>query len=228
MSRHVSPGKLTGEERKTVLQEVQRQAHAAAKAAVRPGLKAFLEEEVTAKLGRETRSARQISLQPREIDWHCAQCGCTAATQLTRDGQHRRSLETGWGHLDDGQVPMLACQCCQHAVVAHCAIWEHEQRFWVEWDPDVLLGRGLCERLPHVSHRWSATLGGSVGLRTRHERITRSDPLLQPARREPSSEVPAVGPCDGIWLTIQRQSQPIQVDRRQRARQQRSGNRVVV
>ncbi len=228
MSIPFSVGKRKGEERKTVLQEVQRQAQAAAKAAVKPVLKAFLEEEVTAKPGRKKRCARQVSLQPREIDWQCAHCGCNDANQFSRDGHYRRSWERGWGHLDNVQVPMLECQCCQHDVVAHFAIWEKYQRFWLDLDQDVLLGSGLCESLRHLSQRWSATLGGSVGLGTINERINQIEPLLQQARCEPIREVPAVVQLDGIWLTIQSQSQTIKVDRRKRARHQRRGKRVVV
>ncbi len=53
MSIPFSQGKLQGKERKHVLQAVQEQAKAAARAAIRPVLQEFLETEVCAKLGRE-------------------------------------------------------------------------------------------------------------------------------------------------------------------------------
>src|SRR5260370_761888 len=73
-----------------------------------------------------------VSGQPRLIDWHCAFCGASDANQFTRDGHYQRSLETGWGHLDKLRVPMVECLGCQHDVVAHFAILEKYQRFWLD------------------------------------------------------------------------------------------------
>jgi hypothetical protein len=132
MSISFSQGKLQADERKIIIQAVQKQAKAAALQAIRPVLKGFLEAEVTAKLGREKGTPRQVSSTERPIDWMCACCGCADANQFTRDGQDLRSLETGWGHLEDLQVPMLECQQCQHDVICSFAILEKEQRFWLD------------------------------------------------------------------------------------------------
>jgi hypothetical protein len=105
MSIAFSAGKLQGEERKKVLQTVQEQAKAAACAAIKPIVEAFLEAEVSATLGREKGEARRISAQAREIDWQCEHCGCTDAHQFIRDGHYRRGLSTGWGHLSE------PCRC---------------------------------------------------------------------------------------------------------------------
>ncbi len=166
MSIPFSQGKLQGAELKTILQTVQQQAKAAALKAIRPVLKEFLEAEVTAKLGRAKGVARQVSSTARPIDWQCASCGCTDANQFTRDGHYRRNLETGWGHLEDLQVPMLECQQCQHDVICSFTILQKYQRFWLDLDQDVLFSSGLCQSLREISQRWSATVGGSVGLRT--------------------------------------------------------------
>ena len=110
MSISFSQGKLQADERKSIIQVVQKQAKAAALNAIRPVLMGFLEAEVTAKLGRTKGEPRQVSSAQRAIDWQCARCGCSDANQFTRDGHYRRNLETGWGHLEDLQVPMLECQ----------------------------------------------------------------------------------------------------------------------
>jgi hypothetical protein len=60
-----SPGKLQGQERKKVLQVVQEQAKAAACTTIKPILEAFLEAEVSAKLGREKGESRLISGRER-------------------------------------------------------------------------------------------------------------------------------------------------------------------
>jgi hypothetical protein len=52
MSIRFSQGKPQAAERKNVLQEVQKQAKAAALMAIKPVLTTFLEEEVTVKLDR--------------------------------------------------------------------------------------------------------------------------------------------------------------------------------
>src|SRR6266566_3612914 len=166
MSRTFSQGKLQAEERKTIIQAVQKQTKATALQAIRPVLSGFLEAEVTAKLGREKGAPRQISSTERPINWACACCGCADANQFTRDGQDLRSLERGWGHLEDLQVPMLECQQCQHDVICSFTILEKYQRFWLDLDQDVLFSSGLCQSLREISQRWSATVGGSVGLRT--------------------------------------------------------------
>ncbi|MBA2682579.1 MAG: hypothetical protein H0U76_29815 [Ktedonobacteraceae bacterium] len=128
MSIPFSSGKLQGKERKTILQAVQEQAKVAACAALKSILEAFLEAEVSAKLGREKGESRRISGQERPIDWQCGHCGCTDANQFTRDGHYRRGLSTGWGHLSDLRLPMLECQQCQHDVVSHFAIIEKYHR----------------------------------------------------------------------------------------------------
>jgi putative transposase len=228
MSIRFSQGKLQGAERTNVLQEVQKQAKAAALEAIKPVLTTFLEEEVTVKLGRQKGQPRRVSAHAREIDWQCGQCGCQDANQFTRDGHYRRGLETGWGHLDDLQVPMLECQHCQHDVVAHFTILEKFARFWLDVDQEVLFGSGLAQSLRDLSERWSAILGSNVGLRTLNERINHIEPLLQEAHREPITDVPTVVQFDGIWLTIQSHNETVKLDTRQRRRHERSGKRVVV
>ncbi len=228
MSITFSQGKLQGDERKSILQTVQKQAKAAALNAVRPVLTGFLEGEVTVKLGRAKGVPRQISSTARPIDWQCASCGCTDANQFTRDGHYRRNLETGWGHLEDLQVPMLECQQCGHDVICSFTILEKFQRFWLDLDQDVLFSSGLCQSLRGISERWSATVGGSVGLRTINERINQIEPLLLQAQREPITDVPIVVQLDGIWLTIQSQTEKEKPDRRKRRRKERKGKRVVV
>jgi hypothetical protein len=61
-----------------------------------------------------------------------------------------------------------------------------------------------------------------------NERINQIEPLVQQAHAAPITEAPDVLQLDGIWLTLQTQSPTIQPDKRQRARHQRKGERVVV
>src|SRR5205823_2543783 len=86
--------------RKAVIQEIQKQLQEAALAVIRSQLTLFLEEELTAKLGREKGEPRRVSMQAREIDWQCGQCGCRDANQFARDGHYRRALATGWGQVE--------------------------------------------------------------------------------------------------------------------------------
>jgi putative transposase len=228
MSIPFSPGKLQGEERKNVLQVVQEQAKVAACAAIKLVLEAFLEAEVSAKLGREKGESRRISSQERSIDWQCGYCGCTNAHCFVRDGHYRRQLGTGWGHLSDVRVPMLECQECQHDVVSHFAILEKYQRFWMDLDQHVLFGSGFGESLRHLQERWSATVEGSVGLRTLNERINQIEPLAKSAHTVPMTDVPPVLQLDGIWVTIQSEQEPIKPDKRKRQRKTRTGRKMVI
>ena len=166
MSIQFMPGKLKGEERQEIIQEVQKQLQEGVIGAIKPLLKDFCEEEQTVKLGREKGSPRRVSGQAREIDWQCGHCGCRDANQFTRDGHYRRSLETGWGQIEGLQVPMLECQRCGHDVLCTYTILEKYQRFWLDLDQQVLFGSGLCQSLRHLSQEWSASLHSSVGLRT--------------------------------------------------------------
>ena len=43
---------------------------------------------------------------------------------------------------------------------------EKFRRCWLDFKQDVVFGSGLGESLRHLSQRWSAMVGGSVGLRT--------------------------------------------------------------
>jgi putative transposase len=228
MSIQFLPGKLKGEERKVVIQAVQKQLQKAAIAAIRPLLTAFCQEEATAKLGRGKREQRRISPQAREIDWYCGQCGCRDANQFTRDGHYRRALETGWGLVEGLQVPMLECQGCGHDVVCSYAILEKHRRFWLDLDQQVLYGSGLCHSLRQLSQEWSAKLDSSVGLRTINERINQIEPLLDRAHRDPITDVPPIVQFDGIWLRLQSQTDTVKVDKRQRKRHQRTGKKVVL
>src|SRR5437660_11913610 len=94
MSITVSGTRIIGKERKEILQTVQKQIKEAVLQATQQVITAFLEAEVTAKLGREKGSPRPVSEQPREIGWQCGHCECQDANQITRDGHYRRTLET--------------------------------------------------------------------------------------------------------------------------------------
>src|SRR5947199_10664730 len=106
MSISFSQGKLQADERKSIIQVVQKQAKDAALNAIRPVLMGFLEAEVTAKLGRAKGVTRQIGRTARPIDWHCATSGGTAGNQCTLDGCYRHNLQPGCGHLEDVQAAM--------------------------------------------------------------------------------------------------------------------------
>src|SRR5437660_4818718 len=134
MSIQFMAGKLKGEERKAIIQGVQKQMQEAAVGAIRPLVTEFCEEELTVKLGRGKREPRRVSGQAREIEWQCGECGCRDANHFTRDGHYRRALETGWGHIEGLRVPMLECQCCGHDVVCTYTILEKYRRFWLDMD----------------------------------------------------------------------------------------------
>ena len=91
MSIQCVVGKLKGEERKAIIQGVQKQMQEAALGAIKPLLTEFCEEELTVKLGREKREPRRVGGESREIEWQCGTCGCRDANHFTRDGQDRRA-----------------------------------------------------------------------------------------------------------------------------------------
>jgi putative transposase len=228
MSIAFSPQKLRGEQRRNVIQVVQKRMQAEALEAIRRVATECLETEVTVKLGREKGIPRQVSEQAQEIDWQCKNCGCRDAQYFTRDGHYRRDLQTGWGHIENMQVPMVECQKCQHDVVCNYAILEKNKRFWLDLDQDVLWSSGYCQSLREISERWSATLGSTVGLRTINERINQIEFLVQKYHEQTIDDVPDVIQYDGIWLTIQEENQTVRYDKRNRARRERKGKRVVV
>jgi len=219
--------KLEEKKRQAILEAVYQQAKGAATVGVKAVIKALLEAEVTAKLGREKGTIRHISGQPREVDWVCGQCGCADGQHFTRDGQYRRSLQRGWGSVEGLRVPILECQQCGHDVLCHFTILEKYERFWLDLDQDVVLGSGLCESLRHLGERWSEAVGSSIGLRTLNERINQIAPLLAQAHHAPITQVPAVIRCDGIWLRLQVPTGKRKTDRRGR-RQHHKGKRMVL
>lgn len=228
MSIQFSQGKLLGETRRNVLKAIQRELQEAAVRAIKGVMEVSLEEEVTAKLGREKGQPRRVSSQVREIDWRCANCGCNDANQFTRDGHYRRNLETGWGHIQNMRVPMLECQCCGHDVVCEYAILEKNNRFWMDLDQDILWSTSYCQSVREIAERWSATVGGSVAPRTINKRINQIEPLVEISHKEKIEDVPEVIHFDGIWMTIVEQDETIKPDKRKRARHKRKGKRVVV
>jgi putative transposase len=196
--------------------------------AIRLLLTEFCEQEVTAKLGRQKGTPRRPESQVSQIDWQCGYCGCRDANHFTRDGHYRRALQTGWGHVEGLQVPMLECQRCGHDVICTYTILEKYRRFWLDLDQRVLFGTGLCQSLRQLSQEWSATLDRKVGLRTINERINQIEPLLEQAHSEPIIDVPAVVQFDGIWVRVQNPMETLKVDKRQRKRKARKGKKVVV
>jgi putative transposase len=228
MSITVSTAKIIGKERKEIIQTVQKQIKEAVVQATQEVIMAFLEAEVTAKLGREKGSPRSVSDQPREIDWKCGHCGCQNANQFTRDGHYRRTLETELGHLDQLRIPMLECQSCHRDVICQYSILEKFQRFWVDLQQDAFFSSGLSQSLRAIKNRWSGELERPVGLRSLNELINQVEPLVHRMREQHFPEAPIVVQCDGIWVTIQGQEGATKLDKRQRKRHERSGKKVVI
>jgi putative transposase len=228
MSITVSLASIKGEERKEIIQTVQAQIKETVVQAAQQVLMAFLEAEVTVKLGREKGSPRHVSDQPREIDWKCGHCGCQNANQFTRDGHYRRTLETELGHLDQLRIPMLECQNCHHDVVCHFSILEKFQRFWVDMQQDAFFSSGLGQSLRAIKNRWSGELARPVGLRSLNTLINQVEPLVHRMREQHFPEAPLVVQCDGIWVTIQGQEEETRLDKRQRKRHKRKGKEVVI
>src|SRR5258708_2513089 len=228
MSIAFSQGKPCGEQRRNIVEAVQKQMQAATLIAVREVLMACLDTEVTVKLGREKGTLRQISEQPRKIHWQCTNCGCNDANYFIRDGHYRRELKTGWGKIQKLPAPMLECQKCHHDVICDFAILEKNDRFWLDLDQDVLWSSGSSQSLREIAERWSATTGNNVGLRTINERINQIEPLAQKYHEQTIDDVPDIIQCDGIWLTIQEGNQTIRHDKCNRARREKKGKRVVV
>jgi len=228
MSIQFSQGKLQDQERKTILQAVQSHMQTAAQEAVRGVVTKVVEAEVTAKLGREKGQPRETKSQARESDWKCGHCGCSDANQFIRDGHYRRELQTGWGTVQNLQVPMLECQRCKHDVICNYAILEKHQRFWMDLTQDALWSSGCGQSLRDIRERWSATIGSSIGLRTINERINQIEPLVDQFHHIPLEQVPEVIQLDGIWVTITTQGEVVLRDRRNRARHQREGKKKVI
>jgi len=226
--RACSSGTFQGQERKDILQAVQKHAKAAACPAITPIREAFLEAEVRVTWGREKGERRRRSGQERPRDWQCGHCGCNDAHPCIRDGHSRRQLETGWGHLSDLRVPLLECQPCRHDVGSHVAMLETDHRLWVDLDQQVRFGSGCGESVRQVQEQGSATGEGRVGLRTLKERITQMEPLAQNAHPGPITEVPPVIPRDGIWVTITSHQENSTPDKRKRQRKQRTGRTMVI
>jgi hypothetical protein len=227
MSISFSQGKLSSDQRKDILDFVQRQVNLAALEAIRTVIEECLEAEVTTKLGREKGVPRKVG-QMREIDWSCGNCGCKDANQFTRDGHYHRDLETGWGHVGDLRVPMVECQICHHDVICHFAVFEKNHRFWLDLDQDALFSSGLCQSLREITERWGEILGGNVGLRTVNERINQIEGQVQEYYKQTIKNVPDVIQLDGIYVTIQGQSETVKYDKRNRARHVRKGEKKVV
>jgi transposase-like protein len=228
MSIQFSQGKLQSQERKTILEEIQHQMQRAALEAVRVVIKEGIEAEVTAKLGREKGQPRETEGQPREIDWKCGTCGCNDANQFIRDGHYRRDLQTGWGTIQNLQIPMLECQQCKHDVICDYVLIEKYKRFWMDLTQEALWSSGCGQSLRAISERWSAKVGHPVGLRTINERINQIEPLAHQFHHSSLEHVPEVMQLDGIWVTITSQGEVVVLDRRHRARHERHGEKMVI
>jgi putative transposase len=187
-----------------------------------------VEAEVVAKLGREKGQPREANGQAREIDWECRNCGCTNANYFIRDGHYRRDLQTGWGTIQNLQVPMLECQHCKHDVICKYAILEKYKRFWMDLSQEALWSSGCGQSLRDICDHWSATMGHSVGLRTINERINQLELLVHQFHNKPFEQVPEVIQLDGIWVTITEQGEVIVYDQRGRARHERVGKKKVI
>jgi len=223
-----STDKIKGQERKAILQIVQDQAKTAALEAIRPILQSTLEAELQVKLGRAKYVARTVSSQPRLCDWQCAGCGCVDANQFIRDGHYQRQLQTGWGTLNHLKIPMVECVKCGHDVRVYWTILEKYQHFWLDLDHKALFGSGFQHSLRQMAQEWSVMLGSSVGLRSIEERINRLEPLVLKSHQAALIKIPPVVQFDGIWFSLQTQTDLIKQDKRGRQRRVHRGERRVV
>lgn len=228
MSISVTVARFQGKQRQDIIQEVQKQMQEGALQAIKQVLSACLEAEVTEKLGREKGEPRRASSHARESDWTCGYCGCQDANHFTRDGHYHRNLETGYGHLHALPIPMVECQRCHHDVICRFALLEKYERFWIDLQQDALFSSGLGQSLRAIKERWSGQLGSPIGLRTINELINQVEPLVHQMQEQHFPEAPTVVQCDGIWVTIQSQTQAMALDKAQRKRHQRSGKKVVI
>ncbi len=123
---------------------------------------------------------------------------------------------------------MVECQMCHHDVICHFAVFEKNQRFWLDLDQDALLSSGLCQSLREITERWGEVLGGNVGLRTVNERINQIEARAQESHKQTMKDIPDVIQLDGIYVTIQGQNETVKHDKRNRARHERKGEKMVV
>ena len=83
----------------------------------------------------------------------------------------------------------------------------------------------VCARLANGGVRqWEAVWDCARSYR----RINQITPLVAQAKLQSITDVPTVVQLDGIWLTIQSQTQKEKPDRRKRRRKERKGQHVVV
>jgi hypothetical protein len=98
MSRAFSQAKLKGEERRAILQAIETQMQQVIIGGVTQVLQEFLEQEVTAKLGRSKRSPRRMSSQARPIDWQWEVSELrTRQRKPTQSGETTAKLSKEWG-----------------------------------------------------------------------------------------------------------------------------------
>lgn len=98
----------------------------------------------------------------------------------------------------------------------------------MDLDQDVLFSRGFAQSLRQMQERWSAQVGGNVGLRTLNERINQVELLAQAAHTPPLQDGWDVLQRDGIWVTIQHSHETIKSDKRKRQRKKRRGQKQVI
>lgn len=228
MSIHISVESIQGKQRKDIVQEIQQRAKKEVLLVVKEVFEAGLEAEVEDGLGRKKGEPRRISSQPRQIAWKCAHCGCQDANQFLRDGHYKRTLETGWGHIEGLRVPMLECQQCFHDVICQFRLIEKFQRIWIDLEQDALFSSGLGQSLRSIAQRWSAQAESSIGLRTINERINQIQLLIEKMREQTITLVPPVIQFDGIWVPIMSEGEKIKLDKKQRKRKRRSGKKQVI
>jgi hypothetical protein len=98
----------------------------------------------------------------------------------------------------------------------------------MDLDQQVLFGSGFAEGLRQMQERWSASVEGSVGLRTLNTRLNQIEILAQTAHTALLTDEPPVLQLDGIWVTIQQSHETIKPDKRERQRKKRSGKKQVI
>ena len=107
-------------------------------------------------------------------------------------------------------------------------LWARREEGPVAHEASAVSKVGSSQSLRQLSQRWSAVVGGSVGLRTINERINQIEPLLRQAHRGSISDVAPVVQFDGIWLRVQIPTETEKRDKRGRKRQGRKGKKAVL
>ena len=165
---------------------------------------------------------RREGVGRRKTSAKCCHCGSQQATHFCRNGHRERQVVTTYGVISFW-LPRVVCQC-GGSVKIPFSILEPYQRLWDDVTEQINRWASLGLSLRQMQNEIGHQMGTQIGLRKLNETVQN---IAMNTAIELTS-VPPVIMLDAIWVTLLRDTDAVQKDKKGRNRVKKERNKVCI